>query len=79
MTQADRTTQDVTLGATTQDSTRDETGGVARSLARMPFFHPLAHFAATCFIGTLATDLAFWRTADWFWADISDWRVTASR
>jgi uncharacterized membrane protein len=37
----------------------------------------LVAFAASCFVGLLATDLAYWRTADVFWSDVSTWLVTA--
>jgi uncharacterized membrane protein len=33
--------------------------------------------AVTCFIGTLLTDLAYWRTADILWTDFSNWLVSA--
>jgi uncharacterized membrane protein len=33
-------------------------------------------FAVSCFLGTLATDIAYWRTADMMWADFSDWLLT---
>ena len=46
-------------------------------VGRRPFFRTLAHFSAACLIGTLATDIAYWRTADMFWADFSAWLVTA--
>lgn len=36
----------------------------------------LVAFAASCFVGLLATDLAYWRTADMFWSDVSAWLVT---
>jgi uncharacterized membrane protein len=42
-----------------------------------PFYPLLVAFALSCFLGTLATDLAYWRTADMMWADFSDWLVTA--
>ena len=29
-----------------------------------------------CFVGTLLTDLMYWRTADMMWADFSAWLVT---
>jgi uncharacterized membrane protein len=39
--------------------------------------HPVvAHFAAGCFLGGLFTDIAYWRSADMFWADFSAWLVT---
>ncbi len=43
---------------------------------RRPFYPLLLVFAASCFLGALATDLAYWRTADIVWADFSDWLVT---
>ena len=45
--------------------------------ARRPFFHWPAAFAIACLVGTLATDFAYWRTADWFWADFSDWLLVS--
>lgn len=40
--------------------------------------HPLLmSFAASCFVGTLLTDLAYWRSANIMWADFSTWLVTA--
>lgn len=35
----------------------------------------LVGFAASCFVGLLATDLAYWRTANTMWADFSAWLV----
>jgi uncharacterized membrane protein len=43
---------------------------------RRPLYSWLIAFAVSCFLGTLATDLAYWRTADVMWADFSDWLVT---
>jgi uncharacterized membrane protein len=37
----------------------------------------LVAFAVSCFLGMLATDIAYWGTADMMWADFSDWLVTA--
>jgi uncharacterized membrane protein len=45
-------------------------------IGRQPFYRQVAAFAASCFVGTLATDIAYWRTADVIWADFSDWLVT---
>lgn len=45
-------------------------------VGRRPIFRWLAAFAASCFVGTLATDLAYWRTADMMWADFSAWLLT---
>jgi uncharacterized membrane protein len=36
----------------------------------------LVAFAVSCFLGMLATDIAYWGTADMMWADFSDWLVT---
>jgi uncharacterized membrane protein len=43
---------------------------------RRPLYSLLLAFAVSCFVGTLATDLAYWRTADVGWANFSDWLVT---
>jgi glucose/arabinose dehydrogenase/uncharacterized membrane protein len=43
---------------------------------RRPVFRVIADFAAASLIGALATDIAYWRTADMFWADFSAWLVT---
>jgi uncharacterized membrane protein len=42
-----------------------------------PFYPLLISFAVSCFLGTLATDIAYWQTADMMWAEFSDWLVTA--
>lgn len=40
--------------------------------------HPmLVPFPIACFVGTLLTDIAYWRTADMMWANFSAWLVTA--
>jgi uncharacterized membrane protein len=36
----------------------------------------LVPFPIVCFVGTLLTDLAYWRTAEMTWADFSAWLVT---
>lgn len=41
-----------------------------------PLFRYPQGFASSCFVGTLATDFAYWRTADFIWADFSDWLVS---
>lgn len=46
-------------------------------IVRRPFYPALVAFAAACFFGTLATDIAYWRTANVVWVDFSDWLVTA--
>ena len=45
-------------------------------IGRRPFYPLLAAFAASCFLGTLATDIAYWQTADTMWVNFSDWLVT---
>lgn len=42
-----------------------------------PWYRRLAAFAGSCFVGTLATDIAYWRTSDMMWADFSAWLLTA--
>ena len=37
----------------------------------------LVPFPIACFVGTLITDLAYWRTADMMWADFSAWLLFA--
>ncbi len=43
---------------------------------RRPFYPALAAFVAACFVGLLATDLAYWATADMMWSDFSAWLVS---
>lgn len=42
-------------------------------IARSPLYNLLASFPIACFTGALATDIAYWRTADMTWADFSAW------
>lgn len=43
-----------------------------------PPFHPLLwSFACFCFVGTLLTDIAYWKTAEMQWANFSAWLVSA--
>jgi uncharacterized membrane protein len=40
--------------------------------------HPmLVPFPIVCFVGTLLTDIAYWRTANMQWANFSMWLLTA--
>jgi uncharacterized membrane protein len=51
-----------------------------RSTARIgghPIHPMLVPFPIVCFVGTLITDIAYWRTADIIWGDMSDWLLTA--
>jgi uncharacterized membrane protein len=43
---------------------------------RRALYPLLLAFAVACFVGTLATDLVYWRTANVVWANFSDWLVT---
>ena len=45
-------------------------------IGRPPFYRWLAAFAGSCFVGTLATDIAYWSTAHVMWMDFSDWLLT---
>lgn len=45
-------------------------------IGRQPFYRALAAFAVSWFVGTLATDIAYWRTADMMWTDFSAWLLT---
>ena len=51
-----------------------------RSTARIgghPIHPMLVPFPIVCFVGTLATDLAYWRTAAVMWETFSVWLLTA--
>src|SRR3954453_13910367 len=45
-------------------------------VAKHPIHPVLVPFPIVCFVGTLLTDLTYWRTADMMWADFSAWLVT---
>jgi uncharacterized membrane protein len=50
-----------------------------RSVARIgehPIHPMLVPFPIACFVGTLLTDLTYWRTGEMMWADFSAWLVT---
>jgi uncharacterized membrane protein len=42
-------------------------------IARRPFYTMLAPFPVVCFVGTLLSDIAYWRTAQMMWANFSAW------
>ncbi|TGQ62640.1 MAG: DUF2231 domain-containing protein [Mesorhizobium sp.] len=46
------------------------------SIAGHPIHPMLVPFPIACFVGTLLTDIAYWRTAEMMWADFSAWLVT---
>jgi uncharacterized membrane protein len=43
------------------------------AIAGHPIHPMLVPFPVACFAGTLVTDIAYWRSADIFWADVSAW------
>jgi uncharacterized membrane protein len=45
---------------------------------RFYFYRSLRALAASSVVGALASDVAYWRTADFVWADFSDWLVSAA-
>jgi uncharacterized membrane protein len=46
-------------------------------IGRRPFYPWLTAFAASCMVGALATDIAYWATANVIWTDFSDWLLIA--
>src|SRR5260221_8485568 len=53
-----------------------ETPRSTARIAKHPIHPILVPFPIVCFVGTLLTDLTYWRTADMMWADFSAWLVT---
>jgi uncharacterized membrane protein len=45
-------------------------------IAKVPIHPILVAFPIVCFVGTLLTDLIYWRTADMMWADFSAWLLS---
>jgi uncharacterized membrane protein len=45
---------------------------------RFYFYKPLRALAASSLIGALVSDIAYWGTTDFVWADFSDWLVSAA-
>ena len=45
-------------------------------VARHPIHPMLVPIPIACFIGTLLTDVIYWRTAEMMWADFSAWLVS---
>ena len=45
-------------------------------IAGHPIHPMLVPFPIVCFIGTLVTDIAYWRSAQMMWADFSAWLLT---
>ncbi|TIW85842.1 MAG: DUF2231 domain-containing protein, partial [Mesorhizobium sp.] len=46
------------------------------SIAGHPIHPMLVTIPIACFVGTLLTDIAYWRTAEMTWANFSTWLVT---
>ena len=46
-------------------------------IAGHPLHPMLVPFPIACFVGTLLTDIAYWRTANIMWANFSSWLLTA--
>jgi uncharacterized membrane protein len=55
--------------------TRADLGPTAH-IAHRPIHSMLVSVPITCFVGTLLTDIVYWRTAEMMWADFSAWLVT---
>ncbi|WP_316225419.1 DUF2231 domain-containing protein [Bradyrhizobium sp. SZCCHNS3052] len=56
----------------TAETTRPSLEPTAQ-IARHPIHPMLVPFPIVCFIGAFVTDIAYWRTAEIMWADISAW------
>jgi len=46
-------------------------------LAGRPIHAMLVPIPITCFVGTLISDIVYWKTATIMWADVSAWLLTA--
>jgi uncharacterized membrane protein len=46
-------------------------------IAKHPIHPMLVPFPIVCFVGTLLTDIAYWRSADIMWANFSAWLISA--
>src|SRR3954451_10430650 len=46
-------------------------------IASHPIHPMLVPFPIACFVGTLVTDLAYWKTAEMMWANFSAWLLFA--
>src|ERR1700758_5484146 len=55
----------------------DETPRSTAKIAGHPIHPMLVPFPIVCFVGTLCTDIVYWRTADMFWGHVSDWLLPA--
>ena len=56
----------------------DETYAASTAdLARRSVYSMLIPVSVACFVGTLMTDIAYWRSADMMWTNFSAWLLTA--
>jgi uncharacterized membrane protein len=55
----------------------DEIPRATAQIAKSPIHPMLVPFPIACFVGTLFTDIAYWRTAQMMWADFSAWPLAA--
>jgi uncharacterized membrane protein len=46
-------------------------------IAKHPIHPMLVPFPIVCLVGTLLTDIAYWRSADIMWANFSAWLISA--
>ena len=46
-------------------------------VVRRPIHPTIVCVPFTCFIGTLLTDIVYWKTAEMMWADFSAWLIAA--
>ena len=51
--------------------------GAYRPASKLPIHPAVWHFASAAFIGALATDVAYWRTAEMMWSNFSAWLLIA--
>ena len=64
------------ITSTLPDSRAGQQTPVTR-VGGVPLHVLLVPFPLTCLIGTLLTDIAYWRTAEMMWANFSAWLVSA--
>jgi uncharacterized membrane protein len=57
-------------------STPPTLAGPYLGLASQPVYATLVQFPAVCFVGTLLTDIAYWKTTNYIWETFSIWLLT---
>ncbi len=50
---------------------------LAKAYRKLPMHTAFWHFAMACFLGALATDVTYWKTAEMTWANFSAWLLAA--